>query len=92
MWFDKKKHMWWPEQQTPTEIQILLCGFDRKKISGSKKKSLKLGIIQMNKKCGARPIFGPWKIVVIIFFFDRYFGAHRRPDDWIRNWILQILM
>ena len=51
--------MWWPEQPTPTEIQILLCGFDRKKISGSKKKSLKLGIIQMNTKCGARPIFGP---------------------------------
>ena len=55
----RKNHMWWPEQPTPTEIQILLCGFDRKKISGSKKKSLKLGIIQMNTKCGARPIFGP---------------------------------
>jgi hypothetical protein len=41
--------MWWPEQLTPTEIQILLCGFDRKKISGRKKKSLKLGI-QMKKK------------------------------------------
>ena len=65
----QKKHMWWPEQLTPTEIQILLCGFDRKKIPGSKKKYEKY-----------------------FFFFDRYFGAHRRPDDWIRNWILQILM
>ena len=41
--------MWWPEQPTPTEIQIHLWGFDRKKISGRKKKSLKLGS-QMKKK------------------------------------------
>ena len=27
-----------------------------------------------------------------LFFFERYFGACCRPDDWIRNWILQIWM
>ena len=36
--------------------------------------------------------FSPIFPLFSLFFFDRYFGACCRPDDWIRNWILQILM